>query len=106
MRVVRKVVLGDLIRTYHPCLLDMFSRKFAQVSRKNMFFSRKIISRCIWHGFREEGCLYVEALNHEHVACKKFQYKFPRKFAQVFAQDFLLATFRIKAQASWPSRPW
>ena len=97
MRVVQKVVHSDLIRTYHSCLLDMFSRKFAQVSRKNNFLSRKIISRCIWHGFREEGCLYVEALNHEHVACKKFQYKFPRKFAQDFAQDLLLVRSQIKA---------
>ena len=37
MRVVQKVVNSDLIRTYHSCLLDMFSRKFAQVSRKIFF---------------------------------------------------------------------
>ena len=42
MRVVQKVVHSDLIRTYHSCLLDMFSRKFAQVSRKKKKFSRKL----------------------------------------------------------------
>ena len=42
MRVVRKVVNSDLIRTYHSCLLDMFSRKFAQVSRKIFFFRARL----------------------------------------------------------------
>ena len=59
MSVVRKVVLSNYERTYHQCPVGMFSRKFAQVSRKRPIFSRKIICTCSWQDFRRLSVVAV-----------------------------------------------